>query len=373
MPLKRIIISVTNDLVTDQRVRRIGGCLEKLGYEVLFVGRRQKRSGQLPPGMRAHRFRMLFQKGFLFYAEYNLRLFFFLLFRDAEVHLANDLDTLLPNFLVSKMRSRTLVYDSHELFTEVPELQSRPRVRSFWLFIEKLIFPQLKNVYTVNERIAKIYEDKYGVRVSVIRNMAPKVRNRDKNQGLRSETGGKDFLLILQGAGINRDRGAEEAIRMMQYLENCRLLIIGGGDVFDGLQELVTRSGLNDRVMLLPKMPYDELLEYTKISDLGLSLDKGGSGNYEYALPNKLFDYVQCGVPVLVSGREVPARFIRENRLGWVNDSTDPEDLAQTVRGIFDDEKAYTSVRQNVLRAAEVLNWEEESKKCKDFYLKLEK
>jgi len=364
---------VTNDLVTDQRVRRTGCCLETLGYEVLFVGRRQKDSGQLPREMKAHRFGMLFQKGFLFYAEYNLRLFFFLLFRDAEVLLANDLDTLLPNFLVSRLRSRTLVYDSHELFTEVPELQNRPKVRGFWMFLEKMIFPQLKNVYTVNERIAGIYRRKYGVRVSVIRNMAPKLKNRNIDQDLRKKIRGDDFLLIQQGAGINRDRGAEEAVLMMQYLENCKLIILGGGDVFGGLQGLAARYGVSDRVLLMPKMPYEELLEYTKISDLGLSLDKGGSANYEYALPNKIFDYLQCGVPVLVSGREVPARFVTEQQLGWVSDSEDPQLMARTVRGILDNEKDYLATKQSVLRAADEFNWEEESKKCKEFYLNLEK
>ncbi|MCK5639071.1 MAG: glycosyl transferase group 1, partial [Flavobacteriaceae bacterium] len=144
--MQRIIISVTNDLATDQRVKKASNTIQDMGFEVLLIGRKLPNSLPVSRNYKTIRMKLLFKKGFLFYTEYNLRLFFKLLSLKKDVLLANDLDTLLPNFLISKIYSKKLVYDSHELFTEVPELVSRPKIRNVWLKIEEFIFPKLKNV-----------------------------------------------------------------------------------------------------------------------------------------------------------------------------------------------------------------------------------
>src|SRR5687768_9535502 len=118
---KTVILSVTSDLVTDQRVHKVAQTLSNNNYRVLLVGR--KLANSLPMDQRTYRtkrFRLWFSKGPLFYANYNIRLFFFLLFSKADILLANDLDTLAANYLVSVIRNKPLVYDSHEYFTGVP-------------------------------------------------------------------------------------------------------------------------------------------------------------------------------------------------------------------------------------------------------------
>nr|MBP7409716.1 glycosyltransferase [Flavobacteriales bacterium] len=169
---KRAIVSVTNDLATDNRVHRTCMVLRELGYEVLLVGRLLDQSPALQRPYATKRMRLLFRKGPLFYAEYNVRLFFLQLsVGSCQLLVANDLDTLLANFLVARLRGIELVYDTHEFYTEVPELVGRPRVRVVWLAIERWIFPKLKRIITVNGSIAQAYKERYGKEVAVVRNI----------------------------------------------------------------------------------------------------------------------------------------------------------------------------------------------------------
>ena len=119
-------------------------------WDVLLIGRRLSSSKKLDRNYKTHRISLIFNKGFLFYAEYNLRLIFFLLFKKIHVLHANDLDTLLSMWLLSKLKKVPLVYDSHEFFLGVPEIQNKKIVKFVWQLIERMIFPRLKHVFTVN-------------------------------------------------------------------------------------------------------------------------------------------------------------------------------------------------------------------------------
>ena len=361
--MKRIIVSVTNDLTTDQRVDKVCNTLSKMGFKVLLIGRKFKNSEKLNRNYNTFRFKLLFNKGFLFYAEYNLRLFFKLFFIKKEILLSNDLDTLLPNYLISKIFKTKLVYDSHELFTEVPELINRPFVQNFWLTIEKNILPNIKNCYTVNSEIAKIYSIKYNIPVKVIRNLAPKYHKKVHLEPFAEKIKGTKKMLILQGAGINVDRGAEEAVEAMQHLENCVLYIIGSGDVIGILKNKIKTLNLEEKVFILPKMPYLELMKYTQIADLGLSLDKNTNLNYEFSLPNKIFDYIQAGTPLLVSNRKIIKEIVECNNIGKVIETHNPKEIATCISSIFKNEEQYNKWCQNLIKTADIYNWENEIKK----------
>jgi len=368
---EKIVVSVSNDLNTDQRVHKICTTLLEEGFEVCLIGRKLKSSSKLSRAYQTHRMRLFFNQGFLFYAEYTLRLFFRLSFVKKDILIANDLDTLLPNFLISKLSKKKLVYDSHELFTEVPELANRPLAQKTWLLIEQSIFPKLKNVYTVNAIIANIYSKKYKVPVKVVRNIAPLLKGSELDDAFVKRTKGGRKMLILQGAGINVDRGGEEAVEMMDYLPNFVLYIIGSGDVFPILKKKVAELKLEKRVFLLGRKPYEELMRYTKIADLGLSLDKNTNLNYEYSLPNKIFDYIQAKTPMLVSNRKIIADLVQNNDIGLVCKHHDPKKLADTVVEIFRDQTRYRNWKTNIEKAAKTYNWENEQKKLKEIYRNL--
>ena len=245
---QRIIISVTSDLSTDQRVHRAALTLHNNGFEILLVGRLLKNSLDISDRPYAtHRFKLWFTKGALFYASYNVRLFFYLWFQRVDILLANDLDTLLPNYMVSKIKRKPLVYDNHEYYTGVPELANRALVRGIWKAIERWIFPKLKYVYTVNASIADLYKSEYKVPVSVVRNVPFTItKSAFTKTQLRKNVGLPDdkFIVILQGNGINVDRGAEEAVLSMQYVEDVLLVIAGNGDVIQKLKNMFINKNL---------------------------------------------------------------------------------------------------------------------------------
>jgi glycosyltransferase involved in cell wall biosynthesis len=377
--MRRAIVSVINDLSTDNRVHRTCIVLCELGYEVLLVGRRLPGSLPLTRPYGTKRMRLLFRKGGLFYAEYNLRLSFLLLFKRTDLLVANDLDTLLASYLVSRFRGKQLVYDSHEYFTEVPELVERPGVRRIWLAIERWIFPKLKTVITVNDSIAKAYRERYpkrppfdsahGVRdIVVVRNIP---MHRDLGPlPLRKELDLPEhrFILIMQGSGINVQRGAEEAVLAMKELPDCLLLLVGGGDAWPVLERMVKEHHMEDRVRLLSRMPYERMMQYTRNADLGLSLDKDTNLNYRFSLPNKLFDYFRAHIPALVTDLPEVAGIVRKYDAGIVLPKPDPALISAAVRSLQADEQRRNALRQNAIFAASSLDGEREKEALKALF-----
>lgn len=373
--MKRAIVSVTNDLATDNRVHRTCTVLQELGYEVLLVGRKLPGSLPLERPYATKRMGLLFRKGPLFYAEYDLRLFFLLLVARASLFVANDLDTLLPSYLAARLRGKQLVYDTHEFYTEVPELVSRPRVRAVWLAIERWIFPKLAHVITVNGSIARAYAERYpqrkGGAIVVVRNIP--MRREQGPRPTRAELGLPEGvqLLVLQGAGINVDRGGEEAVLAMKDLPGHLLLVIGGGDAWPVLQRLVSDHGLQDRVRLLGRMPFERMMAHTRHAHVGLTLDKDTNLNYRFSLPNKLFDYLHAGVPVLATDLPEVAAIVREFDCGLVIPRPDPAIIAMAVMRMTADPHQHEALRQRAIFAARSLDGEREKEVLKTFFASL--
>ena len=440
--MKSIIISVINDLATDQRIHRMTGTLIRQGYRVDLVGRKlpgslpvdleevmaqstaiamerredqivskvakrkedqvvqngaKRKEDQVVPNVakeidlfatnghedaldnekrnapnevpdlplahliRTRRFRMLLKRGPLFYAFYNLRLFFFLLFRRKPVMLVSvDLDTLTANYLASVVRRIPLLYDSHEYFTEVPELVDRPVVKKTWERIERAIIPTLKAGIAVSDSIAEVYREKYGVDFRTIRNVP--VSGSPGVSGNLQDTYPSTYKLMYQGA-LNRGRGIELMIEAMRYVPDAVLFIVGDGDIRTDLQSLAHSLKLTDRVVFPGRLLPRHLAMITAQCDLGFSLEEDLGLNYRLALPNKIFDYIQARVPVLCSDLPEMASLVKTYRVGDVCRERSPQALAGQVREILKNKEQRDMWRVQLEQAATALCWEIEEQK----------
>ena len=306
---------------------------------------------------------MLFRSGPLFYLFFNIRLFFLLLTKNADVLIANDLDTLLPNYLVSKWKGIKLIYDSHEIFTEVPELQNEKFKKKVWETIERWIVPKLKYCITVNKSIADFFYAKYGTRFHVIRNIpdqqftTEKIKSR-KELNLPEEK----KIIILQGSGINVERGAEELVSGMQFLsDEYLLLIIGGGDVISKLKKMSAHFNLSNKIFFMDKLSPKQLFHYTSNSDLGVTLDKDTNLNYRFSLPNKIFDYINAGVPVLASTLPEIENLILKFNIGAFIYNHQPEHIASKIKETITSTE-YRIWKDNTNEAKKINNWSNEKK-----------
>jgi glycosyltransferase involved in cell wall biosynthesis len=315
----------------------------------------------------AHRMRLFFKKGPLFYCEYNFRLFFYLLFTKSDILVANDLDSLPAVFLASKIKRYPLVYDSHEYFTELPELVNRRSVRKIWELIEALLLPGLKHAYTVSPSIAKAYQKKYGLRMHVIRNLPCRTKAIEIEPTIRH---GKEKILIYQGA-LNMGRGLESAIRAMQYVEHASLVIAGSGYFESELRELTKSLKLHEKVRFIGRIRPEELIQFTRQADLGISLEENKGLNYFYALPNKLFDYIQAQIPVVVTNMPEMAAIVNQYGVGRVVNSPEPEKLAEVFNEMLTDDLMRKTWKENLAQAASELCWENEEIRLLEIFSKI--
>ena len=408
---------------------RIGTSLAKAGFEVWLVGRQLPDSQPFDnPYIKSHRFSLFFNKGKLFYIEYNIRLFFWLWAQRFDIIGGIDLDSILPCYFSAKIKNILrggvwliafpltlwesfkfperlpkikIIYDAHELFSETPEVVRRPMIRRVWLAIERFVVPKVDAAYTVSQSVADEFERRYRRRFGLIRNLPMRdvvirpidrviqpideviqpidgvIQNHPVNIPIKqSNAENSSFIIhhsslpkvILYQGALNEGRGLETAIEAMQYVENAEFWLIGEGDLSQILRGSVERLGLQEKVKFLGFIVPDELPFYTAKADIGIHISEDKGLSYRYSLANKFLDYIQSEVPQICTQFPEYQRLNAQYNVGILIEKTDIQLLVFALNRFLNDEVFYQQIKENCRRAAVELCWEKEEERLIDLY-----
>jgi glycosyltransferase involved in cell wall biosynthesis len=343
-------------------MKRVCTSLSENGFDVVLVGRKLKHS--LPARNEKYtqkRLRCWFNKGKLFYIEFNLRLLFFLLFRKMNAVCAIDLDTISPCLVVSRLKNIPRIYDAHELFTGLKEVVTRPSIEKIWKKIEKSTVPKFKWGYTVSESIAEEFNRRYGVHYETIRNM-PALRPLDN-------VAPTEKFILYQGA-VNEARGFEYLIPAMKMIP-YKLMICGDGNFMDQLKKLIALNGVEERVVLTGMLLPDELWKISQRAAIGVAFPENTGTNQYLALPNKFFDYIHAGLPQINVDFPEYRKLNDKYHVASLVGDIQPKTIADSINNLMADSVLLEQLRQNCIKAREELNWQNEEKKLVRFYQKV--
>ncbi len=355
---KKIYLTVTNDLNQDQRMHRVCLSIRNQGYEVVLIGREKKESKQiLDFPFKQIRLKCFFGKGFLFYAEFNIRLFLFLLFKKIDVLYAVDLDTIAVGGMVKIFRRITLIFDAHEYFEETPEVYKRSFVKFIWSSIGHTFVPLSDRYITVNESLALILGQLYNRHFEVIYN-APIYSEIIENDIFTNEK-----LYILYQGVLNKGRGISETIDAMEMIKNVDLYLVGEGDLSVELREKASKSKAHNRIVFLGWLSPNDMKNYTLGATLGINLLDGTCKNYYYSLANKFFDYMHQGIPSVNMDFPEYRGIINQYDVGVLVQELTPEAISIVINGLLEDKNRLHEMHVNCQNASQKYNWQNEEQK----------
>ena len=364
--MKRIVFTVTNQLNHDQRMIRICTSMQQQGYWVTLVGVQHMRSNPLvtQPFLQKRLF-CFFQKGFLFYAEYNIRLFFYLLTSSADILCCIDLDTMLPVYYAGKITQKKLVYDAHEYFSQQKEIITRPFVYKFWHWIERRFMPSFKNGYTVSQSIAEEFSRLYGLQYQVIRNVPVLMQTLNAHPTIDSNK-----IILYQGA-VNEARGLEYLIPAMNSID-ATLHIYGTGNFVEQTRTLIKKNKLEHKVILKGNVLPADLKSITQNAYLGINLVENTGKNQYFSLANKFFDYMHAAVPQVTMDFPEYQRVNNVYEIAVLVKELTESNIIKAINQLLQDQNKYHTLQSNCIKASHEHHWGEEEKKLIAFYKNIE-
>lgn len=356
--MRKAVICSQSNFTTDYRIEKMRQSLVSLGYDVTLLGRSHPHEDRAnAPDIRY--MRLLFWHGPIFYAELNIRLFLALVFgKRTDLIVSIDLDTLAGCQAAARLRCIRLLWDSHELFPEVPEIASKPFVKRVWWAVQNFCVPRLRKTdvaVTVCQSIADIFKERYGRQFLVVRN-APLASRAMQIADASTDTD-RPFTLLYQGA-VNVGRGIEETIQALPSMPDVRLVVVGGGDVLEEVKALAAETGVSDRVEFIGRVPFSQLPPYMAAADMGLVFMRNLCLNYYYALPNRVFDFVQARLPILANRLPEIERIVEGEDVGVCIEDLTPEAIAKAINDIKDNRERLTLWRKNMATLSTKLTWD---------------
>jgi glycosyltransferase involved in cell wall biosynthesis len=387
-PIK-VAMHVLGAASTDPRVLREATALVEAGYEVSIVDideegshpRDEELQGVslkhvlMPPAFFSTRFdKSALTRVTKMFVRTTTRL----LQTNADIYHGHEVSGLLPCYIAAVLRRKPVIFDAHEMpLFERPlsELgRSRRFLRGLLVILLKYIVPRCAGVITVSPPIVDELRTRYGLaEVTLIRNI-PEFRDVKRSDRLRTLLDLKpETRIVLYQGYLQPNRGLDKLIRAAALLEPNTVIVLMGKNrktTQAQLEALIASEGVEDRVKIIPPVPYKDLLDWTSSADVGVNVASPDySLNVQYFLPNKLFEYIMSGLPVLTSSLRAMVEVVKRYDVGQVFPSLEPADIAEAINKILTDPAALARMRQNALEAARnELHWEKEQTKLIELY-----
>lgn len=381
--MNKILMVVLNTFVNDARVSRMATTLSE-HYDVSIFARhaqdlpKQEKFGDVTVqrhSVSADHAGWAFLRP-LRYVELLVRFIVGAVRMKPTVVHAHDLNALPIGYLISRLTGAKLIYDAHEMWSEQEIQNSLPRyIRVIGRWFEKRYSRRADAAISVSEGIADEMQRRFNLeKVNVVRNL-PSHHPVDRSESpLRRHLAidSQDFIVLYQGA-LSSGRGVECLIEAFLQLDDPRLqlVLLGNGPLKADLEEAVPPTELNSRVHFISAVPHAELLYWTAGADTGVHPMVGSCLNHKLALPNKLFEYLQAGLPIIVSDMPEMATFVRKEKIGLVFEDGNAEELARNIAALSEDHDLVDTFRAEARRVAAIENWENESQKLSAIYTAL--
>jgi glycosyltransferase involved in cell wall biosynthesis len=290
-----------------------------------------------------------------------------------DVYHAHDLVTLPAAWAARLRRGGRVVYDAHELFTELARLDRLSR--AVFRVLETLLISRADRVLTVNDSIAAELARRYRVPLPLVLRNCPRTFGR-RPDGTRSTLRAraqvpKGTPIVLYQGLYMPHRGLENLVRAAAGFARARLVFMGWGPLLDGLKSLAATEGVSDRVTFIDPVPMDDLLEVTAGADLGVIPYRNVGLNNFYTSPNKLFEYAAAGVPVVASAFPELVKVVEGQQIGRTFDPDDPASIADAVNAALEDPAERARLRNNAAAAAGRFTWEGEARILLEAYQSL--
>lgn len=364
MQQSKVICTVTNDLAQDNRMKRICNTFYSMGFDVMLVGRNKNTSTALAyESFSQVRLNCIFERGFLFYLEYNVRLIFFLLkqVNKSSLIYTVDSDTLLAGGIIKMIKKCKQIFDAHEYFTKVPELSNKPIVRLIWSTIENVFVPKADIHITVGGALAKVLSKRFGVHFSTIYNV-PLLKEEDKVHIEKHDN------IITYVGMLNKGRGLEQMIEAMKYIKNAQLWLVGDGDLADELKLLATQSTCSDNIIFMGWKSNDDIQLLLSQATIGINLLDSRSESYYYSLANKFFDYVHAELPSVNMKFPEYQHIIDKFEVGILIDDLSIEKISASINNLLKDKTKLHNMRAQCQIAKHEYHWDREADKIKSLF-----
>ena len=367
----RICHITINPIDFERRIQNQAMSAHRAGHQiwVLAIGRLDEAKQEITKNYTLWRFRTRFyHRGPIKFLNFNLRIFFFLLFRRINIIHCHDLWVLPAAALLTLFKKCYLVYDAHEFYQGLEIFTRKKLQKNIWMITERICIRQIDVLLSVSEPITRLYQKKYRnlKQTEVIRNLP--LKNSTKDASLPPNWPETDKKIILYQGHFRPGRGLKYLLEAISMVPEVHLVLIGDGELRSRIEDDIEELGLHTRVTLLGYVPTEKLIQTCSNADLGVVLFEPTSLNYSYALPNKFFEYIMAGIPVLASDILTLREYVAKYDIGMTVNPHDVKAIASILRLMLSNEVQLAQWQQHARHASNTLNWEEEAKKLDRIY-----